>query len=183
METFTEIKSFVNNPIYQKQREKVLSNLDINTIDAPINEMINDFTQIPYCFTLQSCYGHFVHKYQRNKENLEPLPNSLNIAKVEYRIAYLAICIQNRECGKTLFQGLKALKSIDPDYIQFGCAEWFWKKQVNSYVLQVEPDRYKTQDRVTISFQEALHVETIRNEVFNQLKKIIFNRNTKEKNS
>ncbi len=124
-----------------------------------------------------------MHKYQRNEENLEPLSSSLNIAKVEYRIAYLALCIQNNECGKKLFQALKKLESFAPEYIQFGCAEWFWERQVNSYALQVEPDRYKTKDRATINLQEALHIEIIRNEVFNQLKKIIFNRNTKEKNS
>ena len=56
--------------------------------------------------------------------------------------------------------------------MQLGCAEWFWKRQVNSFVLQVEPKRYKTKDRVS-SYKEALHIEKIRNTVFMELKKTI----------
>lgn len=173
METFTEIKPLVDNSFYQKQREKSLKRLDINTIDTPIIEIINSFAKLPFCFTLQSCYGHFVYKKQKNPKNVEPLPDSEDISNVVYRIAYIALCIQNDDRGKLLLEKLSNIPSIDPEYVQFGCAEWFWKKQVNSYALQVEPKRYKTKDKVSISYKEALHIEKIRNEVFMGLKKII----------
>jgi len=101
------------------------------------------------------------------------LPVSDRISRVEYRIAYIALCIQNSDLGRVLFDHLRRIPAVDPEYIQLGCAEWFWKRQVNSYVLQIEPKRYITRDTVSISYQEALHIEMIRNEFFNGLKKII----------
>ncbi len=173
METFTTLKPFVDNPFYQKQREKSLGSLDINTIDEPISELIRNFAQLPYCFTLQSCYGHFVCHHQEDPKNLEPLFRSNDLSSVEYRIAYIALCIQNSDRGRQLLQDLKAFPSMDPDYVQFGCAEWFWKEQVNSYALQVEPERHKTKDKVVVSFQEALHIEKVRNKVFSKLIRMI----------
>ncbi|GAH03659.1 unnamed protein product, partial [marine sediment metagenome] len=152
--------------------QESLTSLDLNTIDAPIIEIIDGFSKLPYCFTLQSCYGHFLHKNQENPKNIEPLPISDSIARVKYRIAYIALCIQNSDLGRVLFQHLRRIPVIDPEYIQFGCAEWFWKRQVNSYVLQIEPKRYITKDTGSVSYQEALHIEMVRNEFFNGLKKI-----------
>ncbi len=172
METFTEFKPLVKNPYFHQQREKALNQLDINTIDTPIKEMIKDFSNLPYCFTLQICCGHFLYNNQKNPKNIEPLPKLDNISKVEYRIAYIALCIRNNQQGRMLLQELKKILTIDPDYIQFGCADWFWQKQVNSYALQVEPERYKTKDKITVNFQEALHIEKVRNEFFGRLKKI-----------
>ena len=57
--------------------------------------------------------------------------------------------------GKELFEALKEITAIDPENIQFCCAEWFWKRQVNSYVLQVEPDRFKHKDTAELDFKEA----------------------------
>ncbi|MCK4312774.1 MAG: hypothetical protein KAW88_08585 [Candidatus Cloacimonetes bacterium] len=172
METFTEFKPLVKNPYFHQQREKSLNQLDINTIDAPIKEIIKGFSNLPYCFTLQSCYGHFLYNNQKNPNNIEPLLSLDKITKVEYRIAYIALCIQNNPPGRMLLQELKKIPAIDPDYVQFGCADWFWKRQVNSYALQVEPERYKTKDKITVNFQEALHIENVRNEFFRRLEKI-----------
>ena len=178
METFTTLKKFVNNPGYQKQRQKSLDRLDIDTVDAPLIEIVNGFAKLPYCFTLQSCYGHFLYNNKQNPKNIEPLPISDSITSVEYRIAYIALCIQNNDSGRILFQDLRKIPAIDPEYIQFGCAEWFWKRQVNSYALQVEPKRYMTKDSVSVNYQEALHLEKIRNKFFSELKKIIQKRST-----
>ena len=175
METFTEFKPLVKNPLFTQQREKALNQLDINTIDAPIKEIIKDFSNLPYCFTLQSCYGHFLYNNQKNPNNIEPLPNLGNISNIEYKIAYIALCIRNNEQGRMLLQELKKIPAIDPDYVQFGCADWFWKQQVNSYALQVEPERYKRKDKITVNFQEALHIENVRNEFFIRLQKIFDN--------
>jgi len=173
METFTTVKDFVPNPHYHEQREKCLRELDMNSIDPPLIDLIEGFLSLPYCFTLQSCHGHFLHGGQRNSKNNEPLPVSKGISKVEYRIAYLALCIQDNEAGRGLFNELSEIPDRDPAYIQFGCAEWFWERQVNSYALQVEPDRHKTKDSLLVGYQEALHLQKIRDVFFNELRKVI----------
>ena len=151
----------------------MLGRLDINTIDKPIAQLIDGLSKLPYCFTLQSCYGHFLYDGQRNPYNTQALPASAAVSRVEYKIAYVALCLQNDDSGKALFQDLSGLVSIDPEYIQFGCAEWFWERQVNSYVLQVEPERFKTKDRIVVDYQEALHIERVRNEFFSELGRVI----------
>jgi hypothetical protein len=172
METFTKPKPFVDNPLYGKQKDESLASLDINTIDAPIVEIIRDFAKLPHCFTLQSCYGHFLYDNQREPRNVDPLTNLDKGLNVEYRIAYIALCIQNSETGLRLFQSLGNLTVIDPEYVQFGCAEWFWERQVNSYAVQVEPERYKTCDKAIVSSQEALYIEEVRNQFFDELRRI-----------
>jgi hypothetical protein len=173
MKTFTKLKAFVDDPHYYEKREESLRKLQISTIDAPIVEIIKDFAKLLHCFTLQSCYGHFIHKGQQNLKNLEPLSNFDKSLSIEYRIAYIAICIQNNDLGKQLLQDLKKITKINPEYIQFGSAEWFWRRQVNSYVLQVVPERYKTEDRCRLSIQEALYVEKVRNQVFKELRNLV----------
>lgn len=124
-------------------------------IDTPIVELINGFNKLSYCFTLQSCYGHFVYNGQKDTHNLDPLPAKEIITPVEYRIAYIAFCIENSVSGRGLIEALKEVVAIDPENIQFCCAEWFWEKQINSYALQVEPDRFKDKDTAIIDFKEA----------------------------
>ena len=169
METFTELKELMENPHYQVQRQKILSDLNDGMIDMPIVNLINGFNKFPYCFTLQSCYGHFVYNGKKDTHNLDPLPTKEIIAKVDYRIAYVAFCIENSASGRGLFEALKEITAIDPENVQFCCAEWFWKRQINSYALQVEPDRFKTKDTAIIDFKEALHIEEIRNTFFVRL--------------
>ena len=169
METFTELKELVVNPHYEVQKLKSLGDLTDAMIDAPIIDLIRGFNKLPFCFTLQSCYGHFVYSGQKDTHSLDPLPAKGAIAKVEYRIAYIAFCIENSLLGRKLFDSLKEIPAIDPEYVQFCCAEWFWKRQINSYALQVEPDRSKREDTAIIDFKEALYIEKIRNTFFLQL--------------
>ena len=166
LETFTELKEFTENPYYQVQKHEVLCDLNDDMIDIPIIGLINGYNKLPYCFTLQSCYGHFVYNGQKDLHNLEPLPATGAIDKIEYRIAYIAFCIENSVAGRGLFETLKEITFIDPANIQLCCAEWFWNKQINSYVLQVEPDRFKRQDTAIIDLKEALYIEKIRNTFF-----------------
>ena len=119
----------------------MLRNLTNESIDKPIVDLINGFNKLPHRFILQSCYGHFVYNGQTDPHNLDPLPSKDIISSIEYRIAYIAFCIENSLPGRKLFEMLRKIKSFDPENIQSCCAEWFWKRQVNSYVLQVEPDR------------------------------------------
>jgi len=175
LETFTELKELAANPHYQVQRQKSLGDLTDDMIDVPIIDLINGFNKLPYCFTLQSCYGHFVYNDQKDSNNFEPLPIKSTIAKVEYRIAYIAFCIENSLLGTELFETLQQITAIDPESIQFCCAEWFWKRQVNSYALQVEPDRFKHQDTAILDYKESLHVEKVRNEFFSRLYELVKN--------
>ena len=173
METFTEPKAFVDNPLFQAQRRKSLADLTGIALDTPIIEIINHFNKLPYCFTLQSCYGHFLHKGQEASHSLASLPAAKPINKVTYRIAYIAFCVENSKPGKRLLSALKEITVIDPENIQFFCAEWFWKRQINSYALQVEPDRFKHEDKAKLDYEEALHIEKIRDKFFDQLVKML----------
>jgi hypothetical protein len=172
LETFINLKDFVDNPYFHDHRKKCLSELDIESIDAPIVELIRDLAELDYCFTLQSCYGHFMYNSQKDPYNIDPLPVSNSISNVEYKIAYIALCIEDSEQGRFIFQHLRDILSIDPEYVQFGCAEWFWKKQLNSYVLQVEPEKHMMKDKLSVDYREAVHIEKIRNKFFTRLKKL-----------
>jgi len=172
METFTEIKAWVQNPDFENLRRRHLAELGKVQIDAPIRDLIHAINQLPYCFTLQSCYGHFVYRGQPDPQNTDPLPLTHSIDKVEYRIAYLAICLDNIAAGKEIFDALQSLTDIDPENVQFGCAEWFWKYCPNSYVLQVEPRRFRDQDRAMLNYRETLHIESVRNTFFTRLSEL-----------
>jgi len=173
LETFAEPKELVENPHYAKQRLRNLANLADAIIDAPIVEIIEGFNRLPYCFTLQSCYGHFLYKGQNDNHNIDPLPITNSLGRVEYRIAYLALCIENSELGSKLLEAMKEITFVDPENIQLCSAEWFWKRQANSYALQVEPDRFKHQDKAMLDHKEALYIEKIRNKFFAQLKELL----------
>ena len=71
METFTEPRPFVKNHNYWRDRHKVLSALDLNSIDRPITDLITRINRLSFCFTLQSCFGHFILKPNQNDHNLE----------------------------------------------------------------------------------------------------------------
>ena len=173
LETFIELKAFAENPHFLAQKQKILSDLTDGMIDMPIIDLINGYNRLPYCFTLQSCYGHFVTSGQKDRHNLEPLPITGVVDKIEYRIAYIAFCIANDASGRAFFKTLKAVASIDPDNIQFCCAEWFWNQQINSYALQVEPDRFKRQDTAILDFKESFHIQKIRNRFFIRLYELL----------
>jgi hypothetical protein len=173
LETFTAPKELVENLHYQDQRFKILADLSADMIDQPIIELINAFNKLSFCFTLQSCYGHFIYHGQNDSHNLQPLPITDTISQVEYRIAYLCLCIENSKMGRELLESLNKITAIDPENIQFCCAEWFWKRQVNSYALQVQPDRFKHKDTAILDYRETLHIEKIRNEFFVRLRELL----------
>lgn len=173
METFTEPKKMVSNPGYQDQRRKTLANLKEGMVEAPIIELIDAFNRLPFCFTLQSCYGHFIYEGQDDIHSLEPLPVTDTISQVTYRIAYVCFCVDNSGKGRGFLAVLEGIEEIDPGYIQLCSAEWFWRRQVNSFALQVQTDRYKHEDRAILDYREALHVEKIRNRFYIQLQEIL----------
>ena len=102
-----------------------------------------------------------------------PITNS--IETVEYRIAYIALCVENSTFGKNLIEALKQITIIDPENIQFGSADWFWERQKNTYALQVEPDRFKYEDKMILDRKEALNIEKIRNNFFIKIEELLQN--------
>ena len=72
-------------------------------------------------------------------------------------------------------EALQEITAIDPENIQFCSAEWFWERQINSYALQVEPDRFKHKDKAIIEYKESLYIEKIRNEFFLRLDELLKN--------
>jgi hypothetical protein len=177
METFSRARGFIRHPAFEKEREQSLVSLDAEIrngmIDPPLVPLLEGFSKIPYCFTIQCCYGHFIHEQQPDEHNIFPLAGYAgDIRRVKYRIAYLALSIKETGPGRELYRDLERITRIDPGYIQFGSPDWFWERHVNSFALQVEPERFSTKDSVELSFSEALHVEEIRDIFFEELFRI-----------
>ncbi len=72
MKTFAEPKKMVVNSCFQEQRQQCLMDFTCETIDAPITKLIQTINSYTYCFTIQSCYGHFVYQGQNDSKNLKP---------------------------------------------------------------------------------------------------------------
>ena len=171
METFAPARPFVPNPGYKDNCRQVKAALDLNAVDVPIRAIITAFNKLRYCYTLQCCYGHFLHARQSDPHNTERLP-AYDVGLVHYRIAYLALCLEDSASGIRLRSLLEQVPEIGAGYIQFGSPMWFWKQSPNSYALQVEPERFCERDAATIEYQEALHVQNVRDRFFERLEEI-----------
>jgi len=169
LKAYTQLRNLVDNPQYLNQRQNALNGLSDDMLDAPIVDITKGLIDLPCCFTLQSCRGHFEHKGLEVSNNLEQLTLNGAHEKVTYRIAYIALCIQNPALGRELLQRLNQIPSSDPDNIQFCCAEWFWNRQVNTYVLQVEPDLWKDEDTAILDLGEARYISRLRDDLFIRL--------------
>ncbi len=172
METFTAPRAFLEDHRYTKDREDTLKALDLDSIDEPIVDIVTTFSKIPYCFTLQCCYGHFVCVPEQDPHNLDPISNSCT-GLVQYRIAYLAFCLENSRRGRDLWRSLARVPMIDLEYVQFGSADWFWDLRVNSYVLQVEPYAQQLKDEVISGHTEALHLQGVRDLFFKEIRALL----------
>lgn len=172
METFTETREFVPNTRYSRDRQDTLAALNLGSIDEPIVDIVAGFAALPYCFSLQSCVGHFVCCPEQDTRTFDPVPTG-HAGEVRYRIAYLAVCIENSRRGQTFRDSLGKIPAIDPAYIQFGSADWFWERCVNSYALQVEPMAHMRKDEAVINVAEALHIQKTRDLFFEGLRKLL----------
>jgi len=172
VETFSEARDFVQHPKYVRDRSNVLSELILKDIDAPIRDIVMALGKLPQCFTLQSCYGHFVWDGQLNTHNLDVLP-LLNQGLVRYRIAYLALCIEKGAGGANMRERFAAISEIDEEYVQFGSPDWFWQQYPNVYALQVEPKRFASQDEALLEHAEALHVQSVRDVFFQRVRELL----------
>jgi hypothetical protein len=172
VETFAPARPFIDNPAFARERERALADLDPAGIDAPLRSLIADFTRLPFCFTLQCCFGHFLDSAAKDPESLEPLP-ARDTGPVRYRIAYLALCLENSREGRRFSLQLEKIAAAAPDFIQFGSPAWFWKRQPNSFALQVEPQRFRDRDAVMLEHAEARVVQRIRDRFFADLAELV----------
>lgn len=157
---------------YHQDRQESLAALDLGTIDEPIVGIIAGLVRLPHCFTLQSCYGHFLCTPGQDLHTLEPIPPG-HVGSVRYRIAYIAFCLEDSDRGRSLRRALERIPSIDPDCVQFGSAGWFWERHLNSYALQVEPTRSMNRDDVTLEYAEARHIQQTRDVFFQELTALV----------
>lgn len=172
METFTEPKDFLENTRYSEGRQDTLAALDLNSINGPIVDIVTGFATLPHCFTLQSCYGHFLCAPEQGPYCLEPIPRGYS-GLVRYRIAYIAFCIENNHRGRTLKQAFAQVSAVAPGYVKFGSADWFWERWVNSYALQVAPVVHQLEDEVILKPTEAICIQTARDLFFGKLRTLL----------
>jgi hypothetical protein len=45
--------------------------------------IVTAFSQLPYCFSLQCCCGHFLYEEMRDPQNPAPLPDSEIFGDIE----------------------------------------------------------------------------------------------------
>jgi len=175
MQTYKEVQSLEDDPGFTDKREKIVLTLDLRVIDEPIRDIVEGFLKVPYCYTIQCCFGHSVLEGD-DEHNLTPLSTRENLpedTEVLWRIPYIAFCIQNSEDGERLIEDLGGLAVIDPYNIQFCSAEWFLQRWTNTYALQVEPERFKEQDTATVGVEEALALEEVRDRFFSGLRGVL----------
>jgi len=162
----------VENRGYDRARQKSIAELDLSSVDGPITDIVEGFTAIPHCFTLQCCYGHFLCAPEQGRHNIDPIPHGFS-GSATYRIAYIAFCLENSPQGQVLRQSLARLSAIDPEFVQFGSAGWFWERCVNSYALQVEPDAHMLKDEAILGPAEALRTQAVRDRFFEELRVLL----------
>ena len=178
METFTPPRPFVPHPGYKRDRERSLQSLqqeiEKNAIDPPLLPLVRECMAVPHCFTMQCCYGHFVHRLEPDPDNLAPISRyTQEVGSIRYRIAYLAFCLDDSPDGHHLYSELEGIAGLDPAFIQFGSADWFWDQVPNTYCLQLEPERMRDADSGDVKWDEALRIEEIREPFFAGIREII----------
>ena len=169
METFANAGKLTRDPCYLLNKERQVSKIKTDEIDVPLRRFIREFNRIPHAYTLQCCWGHFLRGYPKNPVIQDELPERTGHEKVVYQIAYLAFCVQNCAPGKRLLEKMEQTVALDPNFVQFGSARWFRQQQVNSYVLQVVPERFKFCDRCSLEYKEARKIQKLKKAFFNDM--------------
>jgi hypothetical protein len=172
VETFTEPRALVRNRDFASDRQEALAALDLAAVDPPIVDVVEAFRPLTWCFTLQACFGHFLTAASQDDHTLDPVPPD-HTGTVRYRIAYVAFCIEDSERGRAFLERLSRVPEIDPAYVQFGSADWFWDQWRNSYTLQVEPAAHRFKDQAVLTAGEALRTQRVRDRFFEELRRLL----------
>jgi len=177
METFTQPRPMVANPRFAADRAVALGEakaaLEAGALDAPVVDVVRAFMRLPQVFTLQCCYGHFLcGPPGQDERSLEPVPPEYS-GPVRYRVAYVAFCLEDSARGRALGEALARLTDVDPAFVQYGSADWFWERWLDSYALQVEPDEHRGKDQAVLTADEARHTEEVRDRFFDELRGVL----------
>jgi len=172
METYTKARPFVDNPDFDVQRMAALVGLGQADLDEPLRPLVAQLNQLPYLFTLQCCYGHFVQPGEPDRHTLEP-PPARGRVELEYRIAYLALCLRDDDQGRAFLEAFRGLRDVERMLVQVGSADWFWQRQVNSYVIQVSPRKHKRQDTMTLDGKQARKIAQVRVKLWRELAEMV----------
>ncbi|MFO7595474.1 MAG: hypothetical protein R6W92_03910 [Desulfocurvibacter africanus] len=173
MQTFVAEKAMVPDSGFPERKKSAMRDVRDAPIDAPILDIVHGLCSFPWCYTLQSCFGHFVGDTQDDPHSLRTLSTASPSTSYLYRIAYVAVCLDECAAGRDLLARLRRIPDMDPDHVQFGCAEWFWERQVNSFVLQVQPRDRLHLDSMPVSHDEALRIQTARDRFFSSLRLLL----------
>ena len=172
METFTEPRALVRDKDYAAERQAALEALDLSAVDPPIVDIVLAFRTLPHCFTLQCCYGHFLTATGQDEHSLAPIPEG-HAGAVRYRIAYVAFCVDAGDRGRAFLERLSRVPEIEPAYVQFGSADWFWDQWPNSYTLQVEPAAHRFKDQAVLTAGEAMQTQRARDRFFEEIRRLL----------
>jgi len=172
LETFAKARELVEDRGFVRARQKSIAELDLSSIDDPIADIVEGFGALPHCFTLQCCCGHFLCLPEQGLHSIDRIPPGFS-GLATYRIAYIAFCLENSRRGQALLQSLAQLPAVDPDFVQFGSADWFWERWINSYALQVEPKAHMLKDEVILGAAEALQTQAARDLLFRELRVLL----------
>lgn len=172
METFTEARTLVRSDEFAAERQAALDSLDLSAVDRPIVDVVEAFRPITHGFTLQCCYGHFLTMPGQDEHSLSPIPLGFS-GTVHYRIAYVAFCVDAGDRGRDFLQRLSRVPEIEPAYVQFGSADWFWDQWPNSFVLQVEPAPHRFKDQAVLTAGEAMQTQRARERFFEELRRLL----------
>jgi hypothetical protein len=172
METFSSPRPFVPSGGYSRDRRDCLAALDLAAIDEPLVDLVSGFAELPHCFTLQCCHGHFLCAPGQDPRSLDRIPSG-HRGRVRYRIAYVALCLENDRRGRALRRALARVPDVDPDFVQFGSADWFWRRWPNSYALQVAPAAHRHEDEFRLEASVAFRLQETRDLFFGRLREVL----------
>jgi hypothetical protein len=85
----------------------------------------------------------------------------------------VAFCVEAVDRGRAFLERLSRLPEIEPAYVQFGCADWFWDQWPNSYTLQVEPAAHQFKDQAVLTAGEAMQTQRARDRFFGELRRLL----------
>lgn len=174
MQTFVPSIPLQNISNFAQTKAQTLLDLNKDPIDTPIKDIVMSLNALPYCYTIQCCWGHFVSTSQPDKHNLAVVKKKDIDEKIEYRIAYLALSLENTPAGKAFLDKMEKIPTrIDSSYVQFGCAQWFLQRHANSYVLQVQPSDRAHVDSMTVLREEALLIQSTRNVFWDTIRQFV----------
>ena len=70
-------------------------------------------------------------------------------------------------------RALAEIPRIAPRYVQYGSADWFWRRWPNSFALQVMPRAQQFRDEAILDCPEARRTQEARDRFFDALRRLL----------